>query len=100
MFGTPGSWTLDFSIINDLSPGFDIYGIYIEIDQNVQVSSPTNWAPAVAPEGEDGWCVLPSQCYSEVPNNGQTISGFVVTSTDNSAPIDLPYVVYAIDLKV
>jgi hypothetical protein len=96
--GTPGDWTLDFSILNKLTAGFDVYYLALPTlttASDVPTGSPSGWAP---PERSGvSWCVLPSQCFSSVSNNGTEISGFQIQSSDVQYPGPLPYLVYAID---
>jgi len=95
--GTPGNWTLDFSVQNNLTPGFDVYFFGLPTLANtsdVITGSPWGWAPD---NGGVAWCVLPAQCFSSVSNNGGTTSGFQVQSDDVQHPEPLPFVVYAID---
>jgi len=115
--GSAGDWTLAFSVANNLPAGFNIYSFDVATVPYGIVGSPSSWrprtdlpagSPAVFPTGAFGytgpditfynlWCVDPGACFTDVPNNGTTTSGFLIHDTDAVAPTDLTYIVVAID---
>lgn len=112
--GASGNWTLDFSIVNHLTPGFDVYYFGLKVDSNGQTATPLGWGilpPGTLVSGayggsytgptitfNDQWCVLPHQCYDNLTNSGTTITGFQVHSAAAIAPTALPFLVFAINL--
>jgi hypothetical protein len=92
--GTPGSYTYDFSVTNNIGGTNDIYGFDVSVNGapfgNI-TNSPPSWGPRVPPNpGANEWCFNGNCFYSGTTNlpPGATVSGFEVQSATLFTSID------------
>lgn len=104
--GSAGAWDLNFSITNNFNAGEGLlyfFGVKSPTGRNI-VASPANWDPDFWPDWDNtlyggssitynnNWIVDNSS--NDLPE-GSTASGFVVRTTDLTAPSFMAYFLYA-----
>lgn len=100
--GTPGNYTLDFSVTNTLGPGQGLYFFGVKLGARDIVGSPTPFDPDKWPTWSNSDFGGSFDIYNNnwLDNNfvgfanGTTVSGFKVHVTDLSAPSSVPWFAY------
>jgi hypothetical protein len=111
--GSPGDYTLDFSVSNNLLawPGQELYFFGVYLSARDITGSPTGydpnyhlvWDTFLAPyyQFNNNW--LDATYANPIPNSdlfpGDTVSGFDVHITDSVAPTSVPWFAYTFDLN-
>lgn len=106
--GSPGDWTLDFSVTNTLGGTNDIYFFGVKLPANDITGIPTGWdtwgdVNLVLVGGPDivfnnNWLFYFSPFYEPDINliqPGETLSGFVAHDTSATAPTSIPWFAFA-----
>lgn len=103
--GTPGNYTLDFSVTNNISAGQSIYFLGVQLSQRDIVAGPAGWNPNLVthwnntPFGgavsnyNDNWILADANEYIAF---GSTLSGFKARVLDVVAPESVRWFAYAV----
>lgn len=101
--GSSGNYTLDFSVTNNLTPGFDIYVFGVELSGSNISGSPDGYATLFSMTASDyggsgttynnNWI---DWTYSKLMS-GNTLDGFKVSITDSVAPTSVKWLAFAWD---
>lgn len=90
--GTPGDYVYDFAVTNNQPNPYELYSFFPFLADGTPVGAPANWVPSPATSVQ--WCNF--SCFDNVsiiPGilPGDTLGGFVATSTDLVEHISLTY---------
>ena len=95
--GSPGDWTYDFTITNNIGGTNDIYAVVIPLPSSDSIiGSPSGWG-GVGTFAHLEWCYNGNCGFFGTTNlaPGQTLSGFLVQDTSLSAMTSVQWTVFA-----
>jgi hypothetical protein len=102
--GTPGNYTLDFSVTNNISAGQSIYFLGVQLSQREIVASPAGWNSVLVPHWNNTYFGGAVSNYNnnwilaEANDNiafGSTLGGFEAHVLDVVAPESVRWFAYA-----